>query len=707
MAVDTTGHILIRDGTLTTRATSTATVSAGSWFRLEAHHNSSAEVVVRLYTSMDSTTITETLTASSGTAGTIDKLRWTNSESGGHVVWHDDTVAGAKDWPGPYVLDPGLLLATMVAPAAATGTAVGVVPTVIAPAAPVTVTSPVGTGSAAGVVPVVRSTLVAPVASGSGVGVVPALPLLVAGIVGTGSAIGVTPVVRETILAPVGTGATGGATYAQVVLADTPVGYWKLDDPSGTTVVDSSTVASNGTYVNSPTLGVAGAASGTGTSVTFTGASSQYANLGTASQHDVGDVFSVEAFFKSSDSSNAAHTIISAGNNVGSNAGFQVRVSFGVVQITKFTFGASVISTISVTDGAWHHIICTKNGAAQKIWIDGVDCTGTITNKTCLTTGMMTIGAAWLLTAYADYANATLDEVSLYNYVLTPTQVAAHYAASSTLQLTPVIRETIPPPVGTGSAVGIAPTLDRADVRPGPAPSAPVTAVGVVPVVLAARLTAPVARGLASACRRRSVAIRPSRRHRLHGSGASRAGAAVYPLAAGSDRRGCRIRTRLDRPGGRPGSNRHGGRSRTHAAGDRAGPGGRSVGGRSDANRDRPASGGGWKRHGGRRRPHRQRPVGGTGRVRINGRRRSLVTGEHAASGRDWHGGRVRAVPGSGHVHLAAGGIRYGGRSGAYPDRPAGRRRRNRNRDRSRTHAAGDPDRPAGHGERRRPRRRR
>ena len=54
-----------------------------------------------------------------------------------------------------------------------------------------------------------------------------------------------------------------------------------------------------------------------------------------------------------------------------------------------------------------------RTGLTQKIWIDGVDRTGTITNKTCLTTGMMTIGAGWLLSAYADFANATLDEVSL------------------------------------------------------------------------------------------------------------------------------------------------------------------------------------------------------------------------------------------------------------------------------------------------------
>jgi hypothetical protein len=40
--------------------------------------------------------------------------------------------------------------------------------------------------------------------------------------------------------------------YATVVAADAPVGYWRLDDTSGTTM--TATYGSNGTYSGSPTL---------------------------------------------------------------------------------------------------------------------------------------------------------------------------------------------------------------------------------------------------------------------------------------------------------------------------------------------------------------------------------------------------------------------------------------------------------------------
>jgi hypothetical protein len=48
------------------------------------------------------------------------------------------------------------------------------------------------------------------------------------------------------------------ATYAQEVLADTPVGWWRLDETSGTTAADSSGNGRDGTYVNTPTLGASG-----------------------------------------------------------------------------------------------------------------------------------------------------------------------------------------------------------------------------------------------------------------------------------------------------------------------------------------------------------------------------------------------------------------------------------------------------------------
>jgi hypothetical protein len=41
------------------------------------------------------------------------------------------------------------------------------------------------------------------------------------------------------------------------VLADQPIGYWRLGETSGTTAADSSGYQRSGIYVNAPTLGAA------------------------------------------------------------------------------------------------------------------------------------------------------------------------------------------------------------------------------------------------------------------------------------------------------------------------------------------------------------------------------------------------------------------------------------------------------------------
>lgn len=49
------------------------------------------------------------------------------------------------------------------------------------------------------------------------------------------------------------------SAYATAVLADSPAGYWRVGEGSGTVANDSATSPHNGTYTGTPTLGVAGA----------------------------------------------------------------------------------------------------------------------------------------------------------------------------------------------------------------------------------------------------------------------------------------------------------------------------------------------------------------------------------------------------------------------------------------------------------------
>lgn len=67
--------------------------------------------------------------------------------------------------------------------------------------------------------------------------------------------------------------------YSSVILADSPLGYWKLGESSGATAADSSGNARDGTYINSPTLAQTGLiAAESDTCVTFNG-TTQYAEI--------------------------------------------------------------------------------------------------------------------------------------------------------------------------------------------------------------------------------------------------------------------------------------------------------------------------------------------------------------------------------------------------------------------------------------------
>src|SRR5437879_6520568 len=52
--------------------------------------------------------------------------------------------------------------------------------------------------------------------------------------------------------------AQAAGAYTNAVLADNPLGYYRVSETSGTTAFDSTTPAENGTYLNGVTLGVPG-----------------------------------------------------------------------------------------------------------------------------------------------------------------------------------------------------------------------------------------------------------------------------------------------------------------------------------------------------------------------------------------------------------------------------------------------------------------
>jgi len=242
---------------------------------------------------------------------------------------------------------------------------------------------------------------------------------------------------------------TAGSSYSSVVLADSPVGYWRLGEAAGTTAdnLGSGGSAIDGTYVGSPTLGVTGLLTGdSDTAVTFNG-STQWVLIPDNAALDVGDTLTIEAV-ANVDTGSAWCPIYWKGTGTGR---FEVGWSRSFTDMAVYINGVGNVSSIEhLTAGHTYHLVATKDGGSYfKLYINGVECT-----YTYYTAGTVVDNAQDAYIGYGPdpaYFDGTLDEVALYDYALTPAQVAAHYAASVAA-------------AGVGATASIAPSAGSASV---------------------------------------------------------------------------------------------------------------------------------------------------------------------------------------------------------------------------------------------------
>ena len=225
--------------------------------------------------------------------------------------------------------------------------------------------------------------------------------------------------------------------YAGVVLG-TPglVGYWRLGEAAGSSVAADAKGTNPGTYVGSPTLGIAGAIAG---NTAMRPIPSGYVSVPDSASLDTGNVFTYEAWVWR-DVAATYQGLFGKGRN---SAGLYIQPS-GILRCDKHQVAHVRDSSVIVPTGGWHHIVFTKNGAAALWYIDGADASGSGTGSAVIdnTAFALFIGAtndAGLLhgelnplTEPAPLGNIGLygiDEAAVYNVALTPGQVLAHYNA--------------------------------------------------------------------------------------------------------------------------------------------------------------------------------------------------------------------------------------------------------------------------------------
>ena len=247
------------------------------------------------------------------------------------------------------------------------------------------------------------------------------------------------------------------APYPALVLADKPLGYWRLDETEvgggDDGVIAEDYLGNNDGLYTNVTLVTSGYSSTTdpnegSVSVSGSGDSDAFAipNINFSSPAGTSPTFSIEAWVNGSGQNQDAG-IVSLGYGGGGEefdldtgsdgfAGNNHAFRFFVRDASGATH--SSLSAITPFSGTWHHLVgvCDESNGVVTLYVDGVVATsgsGSIAPRSGILSSArnMIIGARPSNSTVNNNLQfaGNIDDVAVYNYALSATQVVAHYVS--------------------------------------------------------------------------------------------------------------------------------------------------------------------------------------------------------------------------------------------------------------------------------------
>ena len=219
------------------------------------------------------------------------------------------------------------------------------------------------------------------------------------------------------------------SNYAKAVLADGPVGYWRLGEGSGSGAADSAG-AHVGTYLGSPTLGEPSLVpSETGDA--SVGLQGTQARVGVPDAADLRftDNVSLEAWIRPTSLPAAGDfaSLVSKPNSYslqfnGPRLEFTLIQSGGARQRLQAPAG-------TVVAGATYHVVGTYDGTSAKLYLNGaLAASFAVTGAVSASTTDLTIGS-W--SGPSEFFTGRIDDVAVYPKVLASATVAAHHSTGT------------------------------------------------------------------------------------------------------------------------------------------------------------------------------------------------------------------------------------------------------------------------------------
>lgn len=193
-----------------------------------------------------------------------------------------------------------------------------------------------------------------------------------------------------------------------------PTGYWKLDDLSGTTAVDSSGNGNNGTLTGGPIWKEKGKVGG---AAWFDGSDDHILlNNHTALQN-----FSLSMWFNIESTPGGSSAVVAGGYTGYGGSLIKIDSTTNIRFRTEGDY-TSDFTVPTILQNTWYHLVVTRENSNTRVYLNGIESTSGV--KTNIGDFVFKKISGYQA---GQYFNGTIDEVKLFDYALTPRQVRQVY----------------------------------------------------------------------------------------------------------------------------------------------------------------------------------------------------------------------------------------------------------------------------------------
>lgn len=219
--------------------------------------------------------------------------------------------------------------------------------------------------------------------------------------------------------------ADAGDPYANVVMADRPRHYYRLDEPEGTVVAKDTMGRADGTY-EGVKLGVTGGIRASTNTGAFFGGT---AKITIPKVEDLPGAFTIEAWARADTGDEPKPTIVERVDTVGSDLfGYRLSKPPGTQAAFEVFRGAAAFAANARANrfAGYSHLVAVSKGGSMEIWLDGTraDLAPTNDAPASAVLGPLVIGASRI---GGNAFKGAIDEIAIYDYPLDEEQIDRHY----------------------------------------------------------------------------------------------------------------------------------------------------------------------------------------------------------------------------------------------------------------------------------------